>query len=63
MAIPVIGVPSISPIFGSDPSFKIYHYALDDAHIDDYYTFYYPVSGTGTWGVEHAYNFFFKEKR
>lgn len=61
-AIPVIGVPAISPIFGSDPSFKIYHFSLDDSNVEDYYTYYYPVSGRGSWGMEHAYNFFFKEK-
>jgi len=61
--IPVIGVPAISPIFGSDPGFKIYHYSIANSHIDDYYTYVYPVSGTGTWSIEHVYDLFSRQKK
>ncbi|HTM64471.1 MAG TPA: metallophosphoesterase [Gammaproteobacteria bacterium] len=54
--IPVISVPSVSPIFGNDPGFKIYHYSSSDNNIDDYYSYTLPVKGTGTWSIQHAYN-------
>lgn len=54
--IPVVTVPAVSPIFGNDPGFKVYHYSAADNHIDDFYTYTYPVKGRGTWSIEHAYN-------
>ena len=54
--IPVISVPSVSPIFGNDPGFKIFHYSAKEDRIDDYDTYTYPVKGRGTWSIEHAYN-------
>jgi hypothetical protein len=46
----------VSPIFGNDPGFKIYHYSSSDNNIDDYYSYTLPVKGTGTWSIQHAYN-------
>lgn len=60
--VPVIGVPAISPIFGSDPSFKIYHYVASTDSLDDYYTYYYEVDGRGTWSVEHVYDLISKQR-
>lgn len=55
--IPVISVPSVSPLFGNDPGFKVYHYSAADNHLDDFYTYTYPVRGRGVWSIEHAYNY------
>lgn len=54
--VPMITVPSVSPIFGNDPGFKIYHYLPSSGRIDDFDTYTYPVKGRGTWSIEHAYN-------
>ena len=54
--VPVIMVPSVSPVYGSDPAFKIYHYSAANGRVDDTYTYSYPVKGIGTWRIEHVYN-------
>jgi sphingomyelin phosphodiesterase acid-like 3 len=55
-SIPVLGVPSISPFFGNEPGFKIYHFGVLDNFIDDYYTYSYPLSGNSGWGVTNGRN-------
>ncbi len=50
----VYGVPSVSPIFGNDPGFKIYHYAPAVRRIDSFYTYDYSVVGSRAWSVLHA---------
>lgn len=42
-AIAMTGTPSISPIFGNDPSFKIYRYNLSTGTLQDYYTYTLPL--------------------
>ena len=54
--VPVVMVPAISPIFGSDSAFKVFHYSAADDRVDDIYTYVYPVKGDGVWSVEHVYN-------
>ncbi len=53
--IPITGVPSISPIFGNNPGFKIYTYGQQPLRLKDFTTYYYPVNGKKSWGLE--YNF------
>lgn len=42
-AIAMAGTPSISPIFGNDPSFKVYRYNLNTETLQDYYTYTLPI--------------------
>jgi hypothetical protein len=42
--IPVIGTPSISPIFGNHPGFKIYRYANQSLQLMEYHTYYSPIA-------------------
>jgi sphingomyelin phosphodiesterase acid-like 3 len=53
--IPVLGVQAVSPIFGNDPGFKIYHFDAAGS-IDDADTYVYPVQGSGVWRIQHAYH-------
>lgn len=54
--IPVTGTPSISPLFGNNPGYKIYSYSLPDFELKDFTTYYYPVNGSKTWTVEYDFN-------
>lgn len=54
--IPVTGTPSISPVFGNNPGFKVYSYALAENALVDYTTFYYPLSGDRTWETEYEFS-------
>lgn len=42
-AIAMAGTPSISPIFGNDPAFKVYRYNLSSDSLQDYYTYTLPI--------------------
>lgn len=53
--IPILGTPSISPIFGNNPGFKIYSYSAQSRQIDDFITYYYPMS-EGKWKVEYHFS-------
>jgi hypothetical protein len=53
--IPVVSISSVSPIFGNDPGFKIYEYSAADGRLEEYDAYSYPMTGRGTWSVEHAY--------
>lgn len=53
--IPVTGVPSISPIYGNNPGFKTYTYAYPGAQIEDYVTYYYPLSAGQAWLREYDF--------
>ena len=44
--IPVNFTPSISPIFGNNPGFKVYTYDPDTLHIKSFVTYTYPLSAT-----------------
>lgn len=43
--IPILGTPSISPIFGNNPGFKIYSYSTQTGTLDDFTTYYLPLNG------------------
>lgn len=49
--IPVTGTPSISPIFGNNPGFKLYAYTPDTLTIKKYDTYYYPLNEMQPWQV------------
>lgn len=53
--IPVSSTPSISPIFGNNPGYKIYTYSPESASLDDFTTYYMPINSKGGWMTE--YNF------
>jgi sphingomyelin phosphodiesterase acid-like 3 len=52
--LPVITVPSISPIFGNDPAFKVYHYTPALARMDDVYTYLFSVQRDSLWHIFHT---------
>lgn len=54
--IPITGTPSISPIFGNNPGFKIYSYSPTSLQLDDFVTYYYSLSDKRTWGLEYDFN-------
>lgn len=53
--IPVIGTPSVSPIFGSNPGFKVFTYSLQSQQLINFVTYYFPLNGKSAWHTE--YNF------
>jgi sphingomyelin phosphodiesterase acid-like 3 len=54
--IPISGTPAISPIFGNNPGYKIYHYSLLTHQLKDYETFYYPLAESKAWALEYDFN-------
>lgn len=50
--IPSVGVPSISPIFVSNPKFKLYRYSPQRQQLEDIATYYYPLKDRQEWRVE-----------
>lgn len=56
--IPVIFTPSISPIFGNNPAFKLFMYHPDTFQIDQENTYFYPIDfgKKGTWKMEYSLN-------
>ncbi len=54
--IPVTGTPSISPIFGNNPGFKIYQYSSADGKLRNFETYYYPLNTKADWGVEYSFD-------
>ncbi|TAK73596.1 MAG: hypothetical protein EPO11_08190 [Gammaproteobacteria bacterium] len=53
--IPVTGTPSISPIIGNNPGFKIYTYLPASQQIETFETYYYPLNQRKMWGVEYHF--------
>lgn len=47
--IPMIGVTSISPIFGNNPGFKLCSYQVHPFHLDDFVNYSYPIIGSKIW--------------
>ncbi len=43
--IPVTGTPSISPVYGNNPGYKLYTYSLASKKTVDHVTYYLPLSG------------------
>jgi sphingomyelin phosphodiesterase acid-like 3 len=54
--IPQSCTPSISPIFGNNPGFKIYRYSPQTLSLNDYLTYYDPLSANKAWGQEYDFN-------
>lgn len=54
--IPVTGTPSISPIFGNNPGFKIYSYSTKTLELGNFVTYYYPITSKQAWGIEYDFN-------
>jgi len=54
--IPVVGTPSISPIFGNNPGFKIFSYSLQAKQLENYITYYFPLNSGKNWGLEYEFN-------
>jgi sphingomyelin phosphodiesterase acid-like 3 len=59
LAVPVSFTPSISPIYGNNPAFKIYTYEPTTLTIKDFETYYLPITTpeiTDPWKVEYSFN-------
>ncbi len=57
--IPVSFTPSISPIFGNNPGFKVYSYYPESFRLNNYETYYYPINtylSKREWQVEYNFN-------
>lgn len=54
--IPIIGVPSISPIFGNNPGFKIYSYFTQTLELENFVTYYYALKRSRTWSRQYDFN-------
>jgi len=52
--ISMFGTPSISPIFGNDPAFKLYFYDPSNLHVIDYTTYTYPLWPGNAWISSHV---------
>jgi len=59
-SIPIAGTPSVSPIFGNNPGFKIYTYNVETARLDDYQTFYYSLSDKRAWSAKEDKDRFYQ---
>ena len=59
-SIPIAGTPSVSPIFGNNPGFKVYTYNVDTEQLDDYETFYYSLSASPAWSAKRATESFYQ---
>lgn len=53
--IPAFGNPSISPIFETNPGFKLYMYSPQTSQLKDFITYYYPINKSKIW--QEAYDF------
>jgi hypothetical protein len=56
--IPILFTPSISPVYGNNPGFKVFTYFPETLLIQDYVTYYYPYLETslGDWKLEYSFN-------
>ncbi len=57
--IPVTGTPSISPIYGNNPGFKLYSYSIQSQRFVNFETYYYSIERTHRWSKESYLNRFF----
>lgn len=51
----ITATPSISPVVGNNPGYKLYYYALKNSVITDYLTYFYPL-GKNKWQLEYDFN-------
>lgn len=57
--VPVSFTPSISPIYGNNPGFKVYSYDAETFQLKNYDTYYYPLNEKGNtahWQKEYSFN-------
>lgn len=54
--VPVSATPSISPIYGNNPGFKIYQYSLLSSQLIDFVTYYYALDKEKKWRQEYDFN-------
>lgn len=47
--VPFVGTAAVSPVYGNDPGFRIFHYSADKVELKDFITYYFPISGDNTW--------------
>lgn len=53
--VPALGNPSVSPIFNTNPSFKVYIYSPETAELKDFITYFYPINKSKTWQEEYDF--------
>jgi hypothetical protein len=56
--IPMTGTPAISPIFFTDPGFKIYSYSPQTQKLNDFAIYRYSMEADQTWRKENDENTF-----
>lgn len=58
--LPVIYTPSISPVYGNNPSFKIFSYNINTLHFENIDTYFYPLKNTNAeWRKEYNRNYIY----
>lgn len=55
-ALPFTGTPSISPIFGNNPAFKIYSYSLPGLKLVNFVTYYRSLNSSTQWEKEYDFD-------
>lgn len=51
------GVPSVSPVFGNNPAYKIYSIATDELTLSDFVTYTFPLNASSADGWIKEYDF------
>jgi hypothetical protein len=54
-AVPVMGVQSISPVFGNEPGFKVFYFDEANDRFIDYYAYSYSLRSQDAWSVAHVF--------
>jgi sphingomyelin phosphodiesterase acid-like 3 len=54
--VPISGTPAISPIYGNNPSFKLYSYSKQSRQLKNFKTYFYSLNTTQQWSVEYDFN-------
>lgn len=54
--ISVVATPSISPIFGNNPAFKMYNYNQQPLQLGDFETYYYSINRQSGWSREYLFS-------
>lgn len=58
--IPVIGTPSVSPIFGNNPGFKLFTYSTSSKQLENFVTYYYPLTQQNGWYKEYDFSMIYQ---
>jgi sphingomyelin phosphodiesterase acid-like 3 len=63
-SIPFIGTPSISPIFGNNPAYKIYSYSSSNLQLTNFVTYYYDLDANNkNWQKEYDFDEVYRLKQ